>query len=55
MNRFFTDEELKELNKQIPLGRMGEPKEIAAVVNFLVSDSASYLTGSVIPVTGGWY
>ena len=55
MNRFFTDKELKKLNEQIPLGRMGEPIEIAAVVNFLVSDSASYLTGSVIPVTGGWY
>jgi 3alpha(or 20beta)-hydroxysteroid dehydrogenase len=37
-----------------PLGRVGEPAEIGAVVSFLISDSASYLTGAEIAVDGGW-
>ena len=40
---------------QIPLARLGEPKEIAEVVNFLVSDSAGYITGETIHVNGGMY
>ena len=39
--------------EQIPLGRMGTVNDIAAVVEFLVSDSASYITGALIPVDGG--
>ena len=38
---------------QIPLGRLGEPAEIAAVVCFLASDRAGYVTGAVVPVDGG--
>jgi 3-oxoacyl-[acyl-carrier protein] reductase len=38
---------------QIPLGRFGEAKEIAAVAAFLASDAASYITGALIPVDGG--
>jgi 3-oxoacyl-[acyl-carrier protein] reductase len=38
----------------IPLGRFGEADEIAAVVTFLCSDFASYITGQVIHVNGGW-
>jgi 3-oxoacyl-[acyl-carrier protein] reductase len=38
---------------QIPLGRVGEPAEIAAVVCFLASDRAGYVTGAVLPVDGG--
>ena len=52
--------ELPEANKtamldQIPLARLGEPSEIAAVVRFLVSDAASYITGETIHVNGGMY
>jgi len=41
------------LQKQIPLGRLGQPSDVAAVVRFLVSDDAGYITGQVIHVNGG--
>jgi 3-oxoacyl-[acyl-carrier protein] reductase len=40
---------------QVPLGRLGDPNEIASVVSFLVSDSAGYITGETIHVNGGMY
>lgn len=47
-------EALKEqLLKQIPLGRMGQPEEIANVAAFLASDRSDYITGQVIAVCGG--
>ena len=48
-------EELKtRILKNIPLGRFGEPEEIAHVILFLCSEYASYITGQVIHVNGGW-
>ena len=44
---------LKDLQKKIPLGRMGEPSEIAAMAVVLVSDAASYMTGCSVMVDGG--
>lgn len=44
---------LERLKRQIPLGRMGQPADVAAVVAFLASDEASYVTGSSIVVDGG--
>jgi NAD(P)-dependent dehydrogenase (short-subunit alcohol dehydrogenase family) len=41
------------LGKTTPLGRAGEPEEVAQVVGFIVSPKASYITGAVIPVDGG--
>ena len=38
---------------QIPMGRLGEPAEIASVVTFLASEGAAYVTGAVVPVDGG--
>jgi 3-oxoacyl-[acyl-carrier protein] reductase len=48
------DAELAEWERQIPMGRLGEPREFAAMVAFLASERASFTTGASIPVDGGW-
>ncbi len=40
---------------EVPLGRFGTPQEVADLIAFLVSDRASYLTGTLIPIDGGLY
>jgi 3-oxoacyl-[acyl-carrier protein] reductase len=40
---------------QIPLGRAGQPEDVAQVVKFLISEEASYITGQVIHLNGGMY
>jgi 3-oxoacyl-[acyl-carrier protein] reductase len=40
---------------QTPLGRIGSPQDVAAGVNFLVSDGANFITGHVLDVNGGIY
>ena len=40
--------------REIPMGRLGEPREFAALVAFLASERASYITGQSIAVDGGW-
>ena len=42
-----------ELKKTIPAGRFGQPREVAALVSFLCSDDAAYITGQVITIAGG--
>jgi NAD(P)-dependent dehydrogenase (short-subunit alcohol dehydrogenase family) len=43
----------KSLLASVPVGRMGEPREIAATVEFLLSDDAGFMTGQVLNVCGG--
>ena len=47
-------EVMAEYLKQIPVGRLGDPKDVANAVLFLAADESGYVTGQVLPVTGGW-
>ena len=49
----YTDEMLAAVNEQIPLQRLAEPEEIAALFAFLASDDARYITGAAIAIDGG--
>jgi 3-oxoacyl-[acyl-carrier protein] reductase len=40
--------------REIPMGRLGEPQELAGLVAFLASTRAAYITGASIAVDGGW-
>lgn len=46
---------INEMTKNIPLKRIGKPKEIAGVASFLLSEDSSYVTGQTISVNGGLY
>jgi 3-oxoacyl-[acyl-carrier protein] reductase len=48
-------EAIEHMERSIPLGRMGRPEELAALVAFLASRRASYITGSTLLVDGGAY
>lgn len=55
MTKGLADEHKQLLLNQIPLGRLGQPEEIAAAVAFLASPEAGYITGETISVNGGMY
>ena len=54
MNAVLNDEALDVLAEQTPLGRLGEPSEVASLALFLASDAASFITGQCIGIDGGF-
>lgn len=52
-SRLPVGDELKARSREVPLGRLGSVEEVAETVVWLMSPAASYITGAVIPVTGG--
>jgi len=51
----FTQEEIDQVSYEIPMGRIGQPEEVARGVAYLLSDESSYMTGQVLAINGGWY
>ena len=47
------EESYKMEGDQVPLGRVAEPEDIAELLYFLVSDASRYVTGAIIPISGG--
>ena len=43
-----------ELNARQPMGRLGKPEEIASLIRYVCSDEAEFMTGSLLPIDGGW-
>jgi 3-oxoacyl-[acyl-carrier protein] reductase len=48
-------EVLAEYEKQIPVGRIGRPEDVAHAVLFLACEESGYITGQTLPITGGWF
>ncbi len=55
MTRELSDAQREQMLAQIPLGRLGEPEEIAALVAFLCSEAAGYITGETVHINGGMH
>ncbi len=54
MSAQWSEEQRKAIIAQIPLGRLGKPEEVAAAVAFLASPQASFITGEILDVNGGY-
>lgn len=52
MHHGSSPDRIANLMKTLPMGRMGTPQEVAELVNWLLSDKASYVSGAILPVTG---
>lgn len=51
----FNDEEKAAIEQEIPVGRFGQPEEVASLVYFLALPESSYITGQIISPNGGWH
>ena len=54
MNSAFSDEDIGALCDETPLGRIAEPEEIAKAALYLASSDASFITGDVLNISGGF-
>ncbi|MCO7125940.1 SDR family oxidoreductase [Sporolactobacillus shoreicorticis] len=54
MNK-FSQEDIELVKEEIPMGRLAAPEEVGALINFLMSPSASYINGQVISINGAWH
>jgi 3-oxoacyl-[acyl-carrier protein] reductase len=48
-------EMLAEYEKQIPVGRMGQPEDVAHAIQFFACEESSYISGQTLPITGAWF
>ena len=55
MTSVLDDDQKEKIMEKIPLGRMGQAKEVAAAAAFLISDDAAYITGQTLQINGGLY
>ena len=55
MTKALPDDVKAKILAQVPLGRIGQPEDVAAAVKFLASEEAGYITGHVLAVNGGMY
>ncbi len=55
MTAHFSEDALKAIREEVPMGRIGTPEDISEAFLYLASDKASYITGAVLSVNGGWY
>ncbi len=54
MNKSLTNQTIKEIIDETPLCRIGKPEDVANLVEFLISDKASFITGQIITIDGGF-
>jgi 3-oxoacyl-[acyl-carrier protein] reductase len=53
MSHGLTEEQLQQIERRTPLGRLGQPEDVAGAVLFLASEHAAFMTGQVLVVDGG--
>lgn len=51
----FAKEDIEAICDEIPMGRLGQPKEVSELVNFLISTKSSYINGQIISINGAWH
>lgn len=54
LNAFLTEEQRRDIEKSVPVGRFSQPEEFAGAVLYLSSRTAAYITGATIDINGGW-